>query len=383
MQHSLANGKLRFFTCLMRCNVALPKIVYRVKRIMNVHILSLGTANPGTGHEQEWLLNHLELTDERTARLFRGGRINRRHLALPPLADDGSFSTETQGQLLEKHKTVGVEIGTAALNTALSRAGIRPDQLDFLCCVSSTGFLTPGFSALIACEIGLRADCRRLDVVGMGCHAGLNGLNAVSGAVASSGAELGALLCIEVCSAAYVVDGSVRTAVVNSLFGDGAAAAVLGQEAWATAGKHPRILSFRTAMIPGTLDAMRFDWDENAGKFSFFLDRAIPDEIGKNVGLVVQSLLAENGLSQVDIAHWHVHGGGKRVIERIQQALVLGSDDLRHSWSVIENFGNVSSGSVLFALESLNLEEVVRPGDYGLMITMGPGCTIETALIQW
>jgi len=350
---------------------------------MDVHIISVGTANPGSRHDQERLLDLLAPKDERTARLFRGGRIKHRHLVLPPLDDKGTIAGESQGQLLAKHKSVGVEIGVAALEKALGQANISRGQLDFLCCATSTGFLTPGLSALISSAMGLRTDCRRLDVVGMGCHAGLNGLNAVTGAIAGNGAELGALVCIEVCSASYVVDGSVRTAVVNSLFGDGAAAAILGQTQRATMGRHPKVISFRTVMIPGTLEAMRYDWDEDAGKFSFFLDRAIPDEIGRNVGPVVQSLLADNGLAQQDIAHWHVHGGGKRVIERIELALGLGSHDLRHSWEVIENYGNVSSGSFLFALESLDREKVVQPEDYGVMITMGPGCTIETALIQW
>ena len=28
-------------------------------------------------------------------------------------------------------------------------------------------------------------------------------------------------------------------------------------------------------------------------------------------------------------------------------------------------------------------EGVTKPGDYGVLMTMGPGSTIETALIQW
>ncbi|MFC7479062.1 hypothetical protein ACFQX7_01830 [Luedemannella flava] len=35
------------------------------------------------------------------------------------------------------------------------------------------------------------------------------------------------MLCTEACSAAYAMDGTMRTAVVNSLFGDGAAALAL------------------------------------------------------------------------------------------------------------------------------------------------------------
>ena len=58
----------------------------------------------------------------------------------------------------------------------------------------------------------------------MGCNAGLNALNAVSGWAAANPGKLAVMVCVEVCSAAYVFDGTMRTSVVNSLFGDGAAA---------------------------------------------------------------------------------------------------------------------------------------------------------------
>jgi 3,5-dihydroxyphenylacetyl-CoA synthase len=85
---------------------------------------------------------------------------------------------------------------------------------------------------------------------------------------------------VEACSAAYVFDSTMRTAVVNSLFGDGAAAIALvsGDPADGPlpTAEGPRILSFASHIITGALPAMRYDWDDAQGKFSFFLDPDIP-----------------------------------------------------------------------------------------------------------
>jgi predicted naringenin-chalcone synthase len=43
--------------------------------------------------------------------------------------------------------------------------------------VTSTGFLTPGLSALLIRELGVHLGCARGDIVGMGCNAGLKALN--------------------------------------------------------------------------------------------------------------------------------------------------------------------------------------------------------------
>jgi predicted naringenin-chalcone synthase len=51
--------------------------------------------------------------------------------------------------------------------------------------------------------------------------------------------------------------------------------------------------------------------------------------------------------------------------------------------AVLSNFGNLSSSSFLFSFERLLEENLVYPGDYGVLMTMGPGSTIETALIRW
>ena len=128
---------------------------------------------------------------------------------------------------------------------------------------------------------------------------------------------------------------------------------------------------------------MRFDWDEGHGKFSFALAQDVPYVVGANVESVVNELLDRHGLRRSAIAHWLVHSGGKKVIDSIKVNLGLTAHDLRHTSSVLRDFGNVSSGSFLFSYERLLAEGQARAGDHAVMMTMGPGSTIETALLHW
>jgi predicted naringenin-chalcone synthase len=190
------------------------------------------------------------------------------------------------------------------------------------------------------------------------------------------------MACIEVCSAAYVMDGTMRSAVVNSLFGDGAAAAAIVSGDTAPAGGSA-LLGFASCIVPDAMGAMRFDWDDVSGKFSFFLDRDIPYIVGAYAEQTLRRLLAERGLRRSDITHWLIHSGGKKVIDAVRVNLRLTRHDVRHTLGVLRDYGNLSSGSFLFSYERLCDEEVVMPGDIGVLMTMGPGSTIEMALAQW
>jgi 3,5-dihydroxyphenylacetyl-CoA synthase len=231
-------------------------------------------------------------------------------------------------------------------------------------------------------ELGMRRDCVRFDLVGMGCNAGLNALAAVSSWAATHQDALAVMLCVEVCSAAYVMDGTMRSAVVNSLFGDGAAALAVSATDMA-AWSQPRVIAARSHIIPDAIDAMRYDWDDRQGKFSFFLDPDIPYIVGANVATPVEALLRSAGASRGDVDHWIIHSGGKKVIDSVRVNLGLSAHDVRHTTAILNEFGNVSSAAFLFSYERLVNEARVREGDLGMLITMGPGSTVETALVSW
>ncbi|MFJ6084467.1 3,5-dihydroxyphenylacetyl-CoA synthase DpgA [Streptomyces sp. NPDC092369] len=349
-------------------------------------IVGVGTATSPTAYTQQEVLDAFDITDPRIGSVFRNSAIDRRHLTLPEPDADGVRRPEPQGDLLDKHKAMAVGMGAEALRACLKRAGAELSDLRHLCCVSSTGFLTPGLSALMIRELGIDRHCGRSDIVGMGCNAGLNALNVVAGWSAAHPGELAVVLCTEACSAAYAMDSSMRTAVVNSLFGDGAGAIALlsgpGDEV-SGASEGPAVLKFASCIIPDAIDAMRYDWDRELDRFSFYLDPQIPYVVGAHAEIVVDRLLAGTGLRRSDIGHWLVHSGGKKVIDAVSVNLRLSRHELRHTTEVLRDYGNVSSGSFLFSYERLLDEQVTRPGDYGVLMTMGPGSTLETALVQW
>ena len=349
-------------------------------------ILGVGTAVSGPSLTQTEVLDAIGVTDLKVRSLFLNSAIGRRNLTLPPLDGDGVRASESQGDLLDKHRSLALEMGARALLACLQRAGKRLEDLRHLCCVTSTGFLTPGLSALLIRELGIDRHCSRSDIVGMGCNAGLNALNVVSGWAVAHPGELAVVLCTEACSAAYAIDVTMRTAGVNSLFGDGAGAvALLADDRPESAGPvlAPSILGFASCIIPDAIDAMRYDWDREQGRFSFYLDPQIPYVVGAHAEIVVDRLLAGTGLLRSDIRHWVMHSGGKKVIDAVVVNLGLSRHDARHTVSVLRDHGNVSSGSLFFSYERLLNEGFVRPGDYGVLMTMGPGSTLETALVQW
>jgi alkylresorcinol/alkylpyrone synthase/polyketide synthase Type III len=350
-------------------------------------ILSVGTAVPATSYSQRDLVDLLGVADPRIRSMYLNSAIERRFLTLPEPGADGVRAMETTGQLLAKHKAQGVAMGSRAVQESLKQIGAELGDIRYLCCVTSTGFLTPGFSALLIRELELSPHTSRVDVVGMGCNAGLNSLNVTAGWARSHPGELAVMVCIEACSAAYVFDGTMRTSVVNSLFGDGAAAIAMvagtTPEAHTDQRPAPRVIDFTSRIIPEAVDAMRYEWDPAQHAFSFFLDPEIPYVVGRHARETVDRLLARSGLRQDAIAHWLVHSGGKKVIDAVGVNLGLTRYDLRHTTGVLRDYGNLSSGSFLFSYERLLNEGTVRAGEYGVLMTMGPGSTIETALVRW
>ena len=173
----------------------------------------------------------------------------------------------------------------------------------------------------------------------------------------------------------------MRTAVVNSLFGDGAAAVAVRAAGGGPGGAG--LLKFSSLLIPDAIDAMRYDWDDALHKYSFFLDPHVPYVVGAHSEAALDGLLAGTGVGRDRIAHWIAHSGGRKVIDAVKINLGLTEHDLRHTSAVLREYGNLSSGSFLFSYQRLLDEGRTAAGDYGVLMTMGPGSTIEMALVQW
>jgi predicted naringenin-chalcone synthase len=113
------------------------------------------------------------------------------------------------------------------------------------------------------------------------------------------------------------------------------------------------------------------------------LGASIQHLAGPMIENALQKLLHRSGLCQSDIRFWVVHPGGRKVIDNVQKQFGMTDAQLRFSRSVLRNYGNMSSPTVMFVLD-----EVVRngdpcSGDWGVMIALGPGMAAEVALLRW
>lgn len=352
-------------------------------------IVAVGSAFPDRSYSQDEIGALLGLENRVVKKLLRSPHIQKRHLYLP--AKDtrtGRLVPESAADLHAKFRQGALEIGSRAIRNALDAVSLSTGDVDYMLCVTSSGFMVPGLSSLFSRELGFDRKLLRADVVGMGCNAGLNGLNPLVQWVRNHPGQVAILVCCEINSAMYVLDETPRTGIVNSLFGDGAAAAVLTTHAEngtgpAPSGPAPCVVDFESFCIPEQWAAMRFDWNATAGKWSFYLDRDIPYVIGFNIHEPLERLLERNSLDFSAIKHWVLHTGGGAVIDSVKLSLGLEEHDVRHTRSVLRDYGNISSGSFLVSLERLLAEDCALAGDRGVMVTMGPGAQIETALLQF
>ncbi len=341
-------------------------------------LISVATATSGDQYTQSDILNHFNITDKKINKIFHHSHIKTRYLTLPEKNKDQKFIPESQEELLEKHKKTAITAGRLAIQRVLQKSDLCSKDIDYIAVCSTTGLLSPGLTAYFTESLSLRADIHRLDVVGMGCHAGLNTMQSVSDFCALHPDAVGLLVCVEICSAMYVIDDTMNTAVVNSLFGDGAAATIISQKTLPPVAPVAKLLAFSSYMIPQTLSAMKIRLQDN--KFCFYLDKDIPYVIGNHVKKPIDQLLSRFALKTRDIHHWVIHSGGKKVIDAIKYALNISEYDVRHTVSALQDYGNISSGSFLFSYERLLQEKLIQRGEFMVMMTMGPGATIECCL---
>jgi len=294
-------------------------------------------------------------------------------------------------RLQEKHLHWAKRMLREAIKTACDDAGIEPKQISHASIVSSSGYLLPGLTAYIVQDptLGIPQNISRQDIVGMGCHAGLNSYkSAAMYAVAHPGQY--ALCCgVEVLSAQYIWGAESKqklgTTVVNSLFADGCFAGILRS----TPTEPPNNSYFdapptwwEQCCDTVALPDMIYRVERGEEKYRFDLSELAPYHVGQGLRVMMHDAMW-GGIPVHYAEHVITHTGGKTVLDCTSSALGLEGgpkESLQPTCKALREYGNQSSCSFFFAFDNLVKGGTVCAGDLGIFVTMGPGAGLEMAL---
>ena len=347
-------------------------------------IVSVGTAVPGHRVRQE---------DARalTRQLFEGAVENLDtlltvfdHAQVQTRYSSAPMEWFAQPHLFPERNKLYVEsaldLSARALEDCLSQAGLAPSDVDHLIFVSTTGIATPSLDALLIDRLSMNPHIVRTPIWGLGCAGGIGGLSRAAEFAKARPASRIAVVAVELCTLAFQLNDRSRTNLIaTSLFGDGAAAVLVSGDDIAEAG--PEIIDHTSTTWPNTLDVMGWDLVEHG--LRVVLSKKIPVIVRRHIREIVDNFLTAQRLALPEVEHYITHPGGPRVIDGYLEALDLEESQVAHTRSVLAEFGNMSSPTVLFVLKRfLNQLQGTR-GAYGVASAMGPGFSAELLLLKW
>ncbi len=349
----------------------------------NIRIASIGTANPSvtlTQNAMDAILTHYysEVLKPRTLdimhKLLAHPSIKKRHIAVDTPEQIPSIRNEDPDERIKRFTHWATELSRKAVIDAILKAHVQMEDVRILIVNTCTGYLCPGISTYLCQALGLPATTLAYDLVGSGCGGAIPNLQLASNCLAGIDNGVVVSVSVEICSATFQISDDMSLILSNALFGDGAAAAVLWKEPIGL-----KICSSESRIEPDYRDYVRFT--HKNGQLHNMLSPKLPGVIRKVVPELIRNLLLSDGLLPMDITYWAVHPGGDRIIGEIKDGLGLTDEQLLTTYSVLSEYGNMSSPTVLFELDRIMQMEHV-PGTLSLMTAFGAGLSAHAMLLS-
>jgi alpha-pyrone synthase len=284
------------------------------------------------------------------------------------------------------YQTWALDLAKQAAQRALEQADLAPDAITHLIVVSCTGFAAPGLDIHLVQQLGLMPSTDRTIIGFMGCYAAFNGLKAAHAICQSRPQARVMLVCVELCTLHFQRADSLENVVINAIFGDGAAAAILSSQ---TPEQAQGKLAYRDGsclLTPDTLDLM--SWTIGNQGFQMGLSAQVPEALVQYLPDYLGPLLRRHNLTEADLDFWAIHPGGRQIVDKLQSLLGLDDAMVADSYGVLRDYGNMSSPTILFVLKRLleRHQEARSAGETGfqngIALAFGPGLAIEGCLFQ-
>jgi predicted naringenin-chalcone synthase len=189
------------------------------------------------------------------------------------------------------------------------------------------------------------------------------------------------IVCTELCTLHFQKENTVDNITSSMLFGDGAAAALVSGDDTTQGLTIDHFYSLVAAK--GKQDMA---WALSSKGFLMTLSGYVADLIEEDFGFFVNNSLNAAHINKENITHWCIHPGGKKILEAVHTSLGFSNGQLQHCYKVLNDYGNMSSPTVLFVLKEIMKELSFSPGKstketiFGA--AFGPGLTMESFILS-
>lgn len=341
---------------------------------------AVSTALPDTEvHEIFKDFARRQITDRRRVlleRMMSRSGIERRYSVLRPTPfneglDDENFyrygafpSTAARMAIFDREAAPLAEKAVLGLGEDLS-------SVTHLIVTTCTGLTAPGIDLQLTQRLGLDPGVERTLIGFMGCYAAINALRLASQIVRAEPEARVLIVSVELCTLHLQETDDIETVLSFSIFGDGAAAALVSAER-----RGLRLDGFKTATMPD--DQELITWRVGDQGFDMVLSGKVPGALKRGLPAAAGAIAPE-GIDAFPLLA--IHPGGASILDAVESALGVPAERLSASRKVLREAGNMSSPSVLFVLAEILKEgwaEDGAPETPGLAMAFGPGLTAET-----
>jgi alpha-pyrone synthase len=361
------------------------------------YITSIGTASPPTKISQatiaDFMVKAMKLSeyDARKLRtIFKASAIESRYSVIedynqadrftfyPNTPDFEPFpSTKDRSTVFQKF---ALPLALQAITDCLAK---RPDlevkSLTHIITVSCTGMYAPGLDIDIVKSLGLPSSIQRTCINFMGCYAAFNAIKLARTICQAYTHAKVLVVCVELCSIHFQREATDDNMLANALFADGAAALLI--QPTPQPGLNLKTESFFCDIASSGEDDMA--WAIGDHGFEMKLSSYVPTVIQSGIKQLSTSLLDQLNIQLTDISFFAIHPGGKRILETIEKELGLSKEQNKFSYHVLQQFGNMSSPTVLFVMNEI-CSTLTAPdeGKRIMSFAFGPGLTLESMVLK-
>lgn len=353
-------------------------------------IISIGTAVPQYKHEQSAILEFMQKVyaptegDRRKLRyLYKQGGIQTRYSVVPDYSlPAGEWTFYPASENLEPFPKIekrmewfdkeAAPLSLTAIQHCLQN--VDEKNITHLITVSCTGMSAPGLDLQILEAMNLPVTTIRSNVTFMGCYAAIHALRLADAFCKADKNATVLVVCTELCTLHFQNQPTIDNITSSMLFSDGSAAMLVSAD---DRKQGIPIGSFYTSVnLKGKKDMA---WQVSSKGFVMNLSSYVPELIEEDFEILVIEALNGTGYSKEKIDQWCIHPGGKRILDAVHNSLGFTNGQLQHSREVLNDYGNMSSASVLFVLEKMMKQQ---PSGKIFMAAFGPGITMETVLLN-